>query len=70
MIADHLIEMIVKIRNQYNTSMVVVEQFSPQFLNYLDICYVMEMGQVIFCGSPRVLKEDEALQKQLLGIGL
>ena len=70
MIADHLIEMIVKIRNQYNTSMVVVEQFSPQFLNYLDICYVMEMGQVIFCGSPRVLKEDEALQKQLLGVGL
>ncbi len=69
MIADQLIEMIVKIKNEYHISMIVVEQFSPKFLDHLDICYVMEMGQLIFSGSPHVLKENEALQKQLLGVG-
>jgi branched-chain amino acid transport system ATP-binding protein len=69
MIADNLIEMIVKIKNEFPISMVVVEQFSPKFLDYLDVCYVMEMGQIIFGGDPQVLKKDEALQRQLLGVG-
>jgi len=69
LIADHLMQMIIRIKNEYNISMIVVEQFSPQVLDFLDICYVLEMGKVIFEGDPRTLKEDEELQKQLLGVG-
>lgn len=69
LIADHLISMIIRIRKEHNISMVVVEQFSPQFLDFLDICYVMEMGRVIFEGDPHILKDDKDLQQQLLGVG-
>jgi ABC-type branched-subunit amino acid transport system ATPase component len=47
----------------------VVEQFSERLLEYLDHCYVMEMGEVIFDDLPSVLLEDEALQRKLLGVG-
>ena len=69
LIADHLISMIIRIRKEHNISMVVVEQFSPQFLDFLDVCYVMEMGRVIFEGDPHILKDDKDLQQQLLGVG-
>jgi len=69
LIADHLMQMIIKIREEHNISMIVVEQFSPQVLDFLDVCYVLEMGQVIYEGSPTALKEDEDLQKRLLGVG-
>jgi branched-chain amino acid transport system ATP-binding protein len=69
LIADHLISMIIRIRKEHNISMVVVEQFSPQFLDFLDVCYVMEMGRVIFEGDPHILRDDKDLQQQLLGVG-
>jgi ABC-type branched-subunit amino acid transport system ATPase component len=49
--------------------MIVVEQFSPQVLEFLDVCYVLEMGQIIYEGSPKTLKEDQDLQQRLLGVG-
>ncbi len=69
LIADNLLEMIIKIRREHNVSMVVVEQFSPKFLDFLDVCYVLEMGHIIYGGDPQVLKKDLNLQKQLLGVG-
>ncbi|HPQ45613.1 MAG TPA: ABC transporter ATP-binding protein [Syntrophales bacterium] len=69
LIADHLMSMIMKIRVEHNVSMIVVEQFSPNLLDFLDVCYVMEMGRIIFGGNPHILRDDKALQQQLLGVG-
>ncbi len=69
LIAEDLISMIFKIKKEHNISMIVVEQFSPQFLEFLDVCYVMEMGRIIFGGDPHVLRDDAELQQQLLGVG-
>jgi len=69
LIADHLMSMIFKIRMEHNVSMIVVEQFSPKLLDFLDVCYVMEMGRIIFEGDPHTLRDDKELQQQLLGVG-
>lgn len=68
-IAKDMLDMILEIRKDFKLTAVVVEQFSAKLLPYLDHCYVMEMGEVIFSGSPDVLAKDEALQQRLMGVG-
>ena len=68
-IAQNLMESIFRIKSELNVSIVVVEQFSPEVLDYLDSCYVMEMGHMIWHGEPKALKADEELQRKLLGVG-
>jgi ABC-type branched-subunit amino acid transport system ATPase component len=50
-------------------SIFLVEQFSPQLLDFIDHCYVMERGRIVFEGSPQTIKNDTDLQKKLLGVG-
>ena len=69
-IASNLIEMVIRIKAQHNISMLVVEQFSPHILDFLDKCYVIEMGHLIYEGDPKELKADEDLQRKLLGVGI
>ena len=68
-IAKDLLDMILEIRKDFSLTAVVVEQFSSRLLPYLDHCYVMEMGDVIFSGEPDILAGDEALQQRLMGVG-
>lgn len=68
-IAQHLIEMMLKIKQEFQISILVVEQFSAHVLNCLDKCYVMDMGRIIWEGDPQILKRDEILQKKLFGVG-
>jgi branched-chain amino acid transport system ATP-binding protein len=68
-IAKNVLDMVLEIRRKFNTTTIVVEQFSELLLNCLDRCYVMEMGEIIFEGRPQALLEDEALQRRLLGVG-
>ncbi|MDR1051388.1 MAG: ABC transporter ATP-binding protein [Deltaproteobacteria bacterium] len=68
-IAKDVLKMILKIRGDFNTTTIVVEQFSEELLRHLDYCYVMEMGEIIFSGKPHVLLNDEHLQRRLLGVG-
>jgi len=68
-VARDLLEMILEIRRDFNLTAVVVEQFSAHLLPYLDHCYVMEMGEIIFSGSPTILAQDAELQQRLLGVG-
>ena len=68
-IARDVVSMILEIRKTFNTTTIVVEQFSEALLEYLDYCYVMEMGEIIFSGEHKVLLEDEGLQRRLLGVG-
>lgn len=67
-IARDLLDMCVEIRKDFNLTVVVVEQFSARLLPYLDHCYVMEKGEVIFSGAPHILADDEQLQRRLLGV--
>ena len=68
-IAKDVLDMVLDIRKDFNVTTIVVEQFSDHLLKYLDRCYVMEMGEVIFNDCPSVLLEDSALQRKLLGVG-
>ena len=68
-IAKDVLSMVLDIRKNFNVTTVVVEQFSEHLLEYLDHCYVMEMGEIIFNDHPSVLLKDEALQRKLLGVG-
>jgi branched-chain amino acid transport system ATP-binding protein len=69
LIAQDVFNMILKIRNAHNTSIFLVEQFSPHLLDFIDHCYVMERGRIVYDGEPQTIKTDLGLQKQLLGIG-
>ena len=69
LIAQQVMDMVLKIKQEFDISIVIVEQFSPMVLDGLDKCYVIEMGKVIYEGDPKTLKEDEGLQKKLLGVG-
>ena len=69
LIAQDVFNMILKIRKAHNTSIFLVEQFSPHLLDYIDHCYVMERGRIVYDGDPQTIKCDLELQKQLLGIG-
>jgi branched-chain amino acid transport system ATP-binding protein len=68
-IAQDVLKMILEIRNNFNVTTIVVEQFSEHLLKYLDRCCVMEMGECIFDGSPSVLQSDDELKLKLLGVG-
>jgi branched-chain amino acid transport system ATP-binding protein len=67
--ARDVINMVLEIRKSFEVTTIVVEQFSEYLLKYLDHCYVMEMGGIIFSDHPSVLLKDEALQRKLLGVG-
>ena len=69
LIAQDVFNMIMKIRNAHNTSIFLVEQFSPHLLDFIDNCYVMERGRIVYDGCPQTIKSDLELQKKLLGIG-
>lgn len=69
LIAQDVFNMILKIRSAHNTSIFLVEQFSPHLLDFIDRCYVMERGRVVYDGGPQTIKCDLDLQKKLLGLG-
>ena len=68
-IAADVVKMILEIREEYNVTTVVVEQFSDELLKHLSRCCVMEMGECIFDGAPETLLNDEKLKHRLLGVG-
>jgi branched-chain amino acid transport system ATP-binding protein len=69
LIALDVFNMILKVRKAHDTSVFLVEQFSPHLLDYIDRCYVMERGRVVYDGPPQTIKNDAELQHRLLGLG-
>lgn len=69
LIAIDLMDMIIRIKREFGVSILLVEQFSPFILDYLDFCYIMEMGKIVYAGDPQKLELDEELQQQYLGVG-
>ena len=68
-IAKDVLNMVLEIREKFNVTTIVVEQFSELLLKHLDRCCVMEMGEIIFDDCPSVLHDDEELKRKLLGVG-
>jgi len=69
LIADQVMEMVLEIKKEYGMALIVVEQFSPKFLSFMDHCYVLEIGEIIYDGNAKALEEDPELQQKLLGVG-
>jgi len=69
LIAQDVFNMIVKIKRAHNMSIFLVEQFSPNLLDLIDHCYVMERGKIVFEGDPQTIKNNAELQRKLLGVG-
>jgi branched-chain amino acid transport system ATP-binding protein len=68
LMAKHLLQTVVEIKEARQMSLLVVEQFSPEILDYVDSCYVMERGRIVYRGNPDRIRKDEELQKTLLGV--
>jgi len=69
LIADQVMDMVLEIKKEYGMALIVVEQFSPKFLSFMDHCYVLEIGEIIYDGNAKALEEDPELQQKLLGVG-
>ena len=69
MVADQVMNMVLEIKKDFGMAMIVVEQFSPHFIGFMDHCYVLDIGEIIYDGEPDVLKNDTELQQRLLGVG-
>jgi branched-chain amino acid transport system ATP-binding protein len=69
LIADQVMEMVLEVKREYGMALIVVEQFSPKFLSFMDHCYVLEIGEIIYDGNAKTLEEDVELQQKLLGVG-
>lgn len=67
-IAQDVINLVLKLKKDYSLSILIVEQFSPKVLEYADRCYVMDMGKIMFEGLSKELKENIDLQQKLCGV--
>jgi branched-chain amino acid transport system ATP-binding protein len=70
LIAQDVFNMILKIKKAHSMSILLVEQFSPNILDFMDTCYIMERGRIVYEGSPQSIKNDIDLQKKFLGVGV
>ncbi len=58
---------VLKLLNLRGTTILLVEQNARQALELVQRCYVMEVGRVVFSGTPRELREQPLLTKAYLG---
>ena len=70
LIARDVMNMVMNVKQRHEMSILLVEQFSPAILEFVDTCYVMERGRIVHKGPPEGIKGDEELQKSLLGVGV
>jgi branched-chain amino acid transport system ATP-binding protein len=68
LIAQDVINLVLRLKKEYGLSILIVEQFSPKVLEYADRCYVMDMGRIVFEGPSEEFKKNIELQKQLCGV--
>lgn len=69
LVANQVMNMVLEIKKEYGIALIVVEQFSPNFIKFMDHCYVLDKGEIIYDGEPAILENDAELQKKLLGVG-
>ncbi|MBI2216130.1 MAG: hypothetical protein HYU51_02435 [Candidatus Rokubacteria bacterium] len=60
---------VIKRLNDGGTTVLLVEQNARQALEVVRRCYVLDVGQVAFSGSPDELRQHPALTTAYLGAG-
>jgi branched-chain amino acid transport system ATP-binding protein len=58
---------VIKQLNEAGTTILLVEQNARQALSVVQRCYVLEVGDVVFSGTPAELKGEPLLTKAYLG---
>lgn len=64
----HLVEAIVKIRQEAGVTILVAEQFARPLLPILDHAYVIENGMMTLSGSGRELMDDPEVKSAYFGV--
>lgn len=58
---------VIKLLNEQGTTILLVEQNARQALELVQRCYVMEVGRVVFSGTPAEVRKQPLLTKAYLG---
>ncbi len=66
LVVEEIMRVITRL-NQEGTTILLVEQNARQALEVVRRCYVLEVGHVIFTGTPEELRQHPALTKAYLG---
>ncbi len=64
----HLVEAIVKIRQEAGVTILVAEQFARPLLPFLDHAYVIENGMMALSGSGTELMDDPEVRSAYFGV--
>ena len=66
---EEIFNIISKINNEYNTTILLVEQNANLAFKFSDYVYILESGKIVIEGSVEKLKNDSDVQEFYLGIG-
>ena len=68
LIIDRIYEVIVKLRDEFNMTVLLVEQNAQRALGIADYAYILETGRVVLDGTAQKLSSNEDVQEFYLGI--
>jgi branched-chain amino acid transport system ATP-binding protein len=67
LLVGELFEILRRINEREQVSMLLVEQNAAMALELADSAYLLETGRVVVCGTSNELKQNEAVRKAYLG---
>lgn len=68
MLVREIFEIIERINEEQNTTILLVEQNANLALNVADYAYIMENGRIVLEGEPKTLKENADVREFYLGL--
>jgi len=68
-VIEALFDALVKIRNEANMCMILVEQKADLALSFAKDVAVLDRGKIVHRGPSEALRDDHAAQARLLGVG-
>ncbi|MEM2057122.1 MAG: ABC transporter ATP-binding protein [Thermoproteota archaeon] len=66
-LATEILNMLKKIRNEFNVTFFIIEHRLEIFLQYIDYLYVMHLGKIVFEGKPDEVLSSPLVQEIYLG---
>ena len=68
LIIDRIYEVIAKLRDEMNMTVLLVEQNAQRALNIADYGYILETGRVVLDGTAKALSSNEDVREFYLGV--
>jgi branched-chain amino acid transport system ATP-binding protein len=68
-VVEALFEALSRVRDQSGLTMILVEQKAELALTFARDAIVLDRGRIVYQGSSAALREDQAMQARLLGVG-